>query len=73
MGAMGRGTTASTSEYRSFFPTIVRSTLRKLKYGNVGREVCTGVCEMVERWETSERGMLLQTLHPRLPFTVDVL
>lgn len=36
-GALGRGTTASTTHYRSFFPTIVRSTIAQLRYGNVWR------------------------------------
>ena len=70
MGAMGRGTTPSTSEYRSFFPTIVRSTLRKLKYGNVGRGV-RGVLWSV--WRGSVVGdfgnvrALSLTLHTLVP------
>lgn len=32
---MGRGSTTSSSAYRSFFPTIVTSGLAKLKYNKV--------------------------------------
>ncbi|KFM26970.1 hypothetical protein F751_2056 [Auxenochlorella protothecoides] len=34
VGALGRSSTTSTSAYRSFFPTIVASTLARVRHGN---------------------------------------